>query len=115
MSKIYQGNFQSSCRLTQLFLDISAVIFQKKRKSLEKIFFCSENAIWSILLKYQKIGVQIQFYIVAFLNGTIVFFFNPNLYGRGGGGGGGIRFQAVFCYSSKTVGARSMKLCGFYY
>ena len=28
----------------------------------------------------------------------------------GGGGGGG----AVFCYSSKTVGARLLKLCDFY-
>ena len=30
MSKIYQGNFQSLCRLTQLFLNTSAVILQKK-------------------------------------------------------------------------------------
>ena len=50
----------------------------KRAKSLEKIFSSSENAIWSILLKYQEIDVQIQTftdevetsYIVAFLNGT---------------------------------------------
>ena len=35
---------------------------------------------------------------------------NPNLYG----GGGANLPQAVFCYSSKTVGARLLKLCGFY-
>ena len=39
MSKIYQGNFQSSCGLAQLFLDTSAVILQKRAKSLEEIFF----------------------------------------------------------------------------
>ena len=39
MSKIYKGNFQFSCRLAQLFLDTSAVILQKRAKSLEKIFF----------------------------------------------------------------------------
>ena len=60
MSEIYQEIFQSSCRLVQLFLDISAVILQKKAKSLEKFFSSSENAICSILLKYQEIDVQIQ-------------------------------------------------------
>ena len=39
MSKIYQGNFQSSCRLAQLFLDTSAVIFQKERNRWRKFFF----------------------------------------------------------------------------
>ena len=61
MSKIYQGNFQSLCRLPQLFLNTSAVILQKKpAKSLKEIFSSSESAIWSILLKYQEIDVQIQ-------------------------------------------------------
>ena len=60
MSKIYQGNFQSLCRLAQLFLNTSAVIYGERAKSLEKIFFSSENAVWSILLKYQEIDVQIQ-------------------------------------------------------
>ena len=60
MSKIYQGNFQSLCRLAQLFLDTSAVVLRKRAKSLEKIFPSSEHAIWSILLKYQEIDVQIQ-------------------------------------------------------
>ena len=38
MSKIYQGNFQSLCRLAQLFLDISAVILRKKSEIVEEIF-----------------------------------------------------------------------------
>ena len=50
--KIYQWNFQSSCRLAQLFLDTSAVILQKKSEIVGENFSSSENAIWSILLKY---------------------------------------------------------------
>ena len=62
MSKIYQGNFQSLCRLPQLCLDTSAVILRKKSEivSWRKFFCSSENAIWSILLKYEEIDVQIQ-------------------------------------------------------
>ena len=60
MSKIYQGNFQSLCRLAQLFLNTSAVILQKKTEIVGGIFSSSKNAIWSILLKYQEIDVQIQ-------------------------------------------------------
>ena len=61
MSKIYQGNFQSLCRLTQLSLNTSAVILQKKSEIVGgNIFSSSENAIWSILLKYQEKDVQIQ-------------------------------------------------------
>ena len=56
MSKIYQGNFQSLCRLAQLFLNTSADILQKK----SEIFSSSEKAIWSILLKYQEKDVQLQ-------------------------------------------------------
>ena len=37
--------------------------YRKRAKSLEKIFSSSENAIWSILLKYQEIDVQIQAFI----------------------------------------------------
>ena len=52
--------------------------FQGKRaKSLERIFPSSKNAIWSILLKYQEIDMQIHSltkietsYVVALLNGT---------------------------------------------
>ena len=33
---------------------------EKKRNCWKKIFSSSENAIWSILLKYQEIDVQIQ-------------------------------------------------------
>ena len=34
--------------------------YGKRAKSLENFFSNSENAIWSILLKYQEIDVQIQ-------------------------------------------------------
>ena len=60
MSEIYQGNFNPSCRLARMFLDTSAVILQKRAKSLDENFSISENAISSILLKYQEIDVQIQ-------------------------------------------------------
>ena len=61
MSKIYQGNFQYLCRLAQLFIDTSTVISEKKSEIVgENFFSISENAIWSILLKYQEIDVQIQ-------------------------------------------------------
>ena len=39
MSKIYQGNFQSLCRLVQLFLNTSAVILQKKSEIVGGNFF----------------------------------------------------------------------------
>ena len=60
MSKIYQGNFQSLCRLAQLFLNASAVILQKKSEIDGGNFFSSENAILSTLLKYHEIDVEIQ-------------------------------------------------------
>ena len=60
MSKIYQGNFQSLFRLPQLFLDTSAVILRKRSEIVGEIFSSSENASWSILLKYQEIDLQIQ-------------------------------------------------------
>ena len=76
--EICQGNVQSKCHLVQLFLDIVADILHKKSKSLEKFFSSSGSTIWSILLKYQEIDVQIQtftdedetFYIDILLNGT---------------------------------------------
>ena len=34
--------------------------------------------------------------------------------GGGGGRGGGEAYLQFFCYSSKTIGARLLKLCGFY-
>ena len=52
MSKIYQGNFQSLCRLAQLFLNTWA---EKERNRWRIFFSSSENAVWSILLKYQEI------------------------------------------------------------
>ena len=39
MSKIYQGNLQSLCRLAQLFLNTSAVISKRKSKIVGGIFF----------------------------------------------------------------------------
>ena len=60
MSKIYQENFQSSCRLAQLFPDTSAIILQEKSEIIGEFFSSSKNAIWPILLKYQEIDVQIQ-------------------------------------------------------
>ena len=60
MSKMYQGNLQSLCRLAQLFLNTSAVISKRKSEIDGGIFSSSENAIWSISLKYQEIDVQIQ-------------------------------------------------------
>ena len=60
MSKIYQGNFQSLCRLAQFT--------EKERNRQENFFPSSENAIWSILLKYQEIDVQIQAFTEENLN-----------------------------------------------
>ena len=68
MSEIYQGNFQSLCRLARLFLNTSAVISQKKSEIVGGNFFSSENAIWSILLKYQEIDMQIQAFTDENLN-----------------------------------------------
>ena len=56
MYKIYQGNFQSLCRFSQLFQSF----YGKRAKLLEEIFSSSKNAIWSISLKYQETDVQIQ-------------------------------------------------------
>ena len=58
MYKICQGNFQSLCRLAQLFF---VVILRTKSEIVGKKFFSSSgNAIWSISLKYQEIDGQIQ-------------------------------------------------------
>ena len=39
MSKIYQGNLQSLCRLAQLFLNALAVISKRKSDIVGEIFF----------------------------------------------------------------------------
>ena len=39
MSKTYQGNFQSLCRLAQLFLDTSAVNLREKSEIVGENFF----------------------------------------------------------------------------
>ena len=60
ITKIYQENFQSLCRLAQLFLSTSAVISQKKSEIVGGNFFTAlKTKFWSILLKYQEIDVQI--------------------------------------------------------
>ena len=58
MSKIYQGNFQSQCRLAQLFLHNSAIILRKKSEIVGEFFSSRGKAIWSILLTYQETDVQ---------------------------------------------------------
>ena len=51
--KINQGNFHYVRYLAQLFINTSAVILGKNSEIVGEIFLSSENAIWSILLKYQ--------------------------------------------------------------
>ena len=57
MSKIYQGNFQSLCRLAQLFLDTWAVILRKKSEIFGEIFFqlCKSNLVGFI----EKSGIDV--------------------------------------------------------
>ena len=59
MFKIYQENFQSLCRLAYSQY-LSSHFTGKDRNRWRKFVSLSENAIWSILLKYQEIDVQIQ-------------------------------------------------------
>ena len=60
MSKIYRGNFNPFAVRHSYSLIPRQSFYEKRAKWLEKIFFSSENAIWSTLLKYQEIDVQIQ-------------------------------------------------------
>ena len=60
MSEIYERNVHSQYHLAQLFLDTLAFIYGKKRNRWRSFFSSSGNAICLILLKYQKIYVQIQ-------------------------------------------------------
>ena len=60
MSKIYQGNFQYLCRLAQLHLVPRQSFYREKSEIVGENFSSSGNPIWSILLKYQEIDVQIQ-------------------------------------------------------
>ena len=63
---------------TVIFWYLGSDFKEKRAKWLEKIFSSSGHAIWSILLTYREIDVQIQAFtgeieishIVAFLNGT---------------------------------------------
>ena len=48
MSKIYQGNFQSLCRLAQLLIDTFGSHFREKERHRSR------------KLRYQEIDVQIQ-------------------------------------------------------
>ena len=79
MSKIYQRNFQSLCRLAQLFLNILAVILQKKSEIVGGNFFPALKMqfgrfYWNIkkkMCKYKHSLTKIETsYIVDFLNGT---------------------------------------------
>ena len=58
MSEYIKGMFSSHAVWHSCFLIPPQSFYRKRTKSLEK--FSSENAIWSILLKYQDIDVQIQ-------------------------------------------------------
>ena len=58
MSKIYQGNFQSLCRLAQLFLNTSAVILQKKSEIVGENFFPALKMQFGRF--YLEIDVQMQ-------------------------------------------------------
>ena len=61
MSKIYQGNFQPHMPFgTVISQYLGSHFTEKERNRWRKFFSSSENAIWSILLKYQEIDVQIQ-------------------------------------------------------
>ena len=63
MSKLYQENFKSSMPFGTVVSRYLRSHFTEKKlvgeNSWRKSFPSSENAIWSILLKYQKIDVQI--------------------------------------------------------
>ena len=62
MSKICQGDFNPYAVWHSYFLIPRQSFYGKRTKSLEKIFSGSENAMWSIFLKYQEIDVQIQIF-----------------------------------------------------
>ena len=79
MSKIYQGNFQSLCRLAQLFVNTSTVILQKRSEIVGGKFFQALKMqfgrfYWNIkkqMCEYKHSLTKIETsYIVAFLNGT---------------------------------------------
>ena len=58
--KYMKGVFSPHSVWHSCFLIPPQSFYRKRAKSLEKIFSSSENAFWSILLKYQEIYVQIQ-------------------------------------------------------
>ena len=60
MPKIYEGNFQSLRGLAVISQYLDSHFTEKERNRWRKFFSSSENAIWSILLKYQEIDVQIE-------------------------------------------------------
>ena len=62
ISKLYQRDFSPNAVWHSYFLKPWQSFYEKRTKSLEKIFSNSRNAIWSILLKYQEIDVQIQIF-----------------------------------------------------
>ena len=58
--KYIKGVFNPYAIWHSYFLIPWQSFYGKRAKSLETIFSSSENAIWSILLNYQEIDVQIQ-------------------------------------------------------
>ena len=63
------------------------------------------NALCLDLLLYSHVLIFVENYLLGYL--TII-------YGGGGGGRANLPIKQSFCYSSKTVGSRLLKLCGFY-
>ena len=60
MSKYIKGIFNPDAVWHSYFLILWQSFTEKERNRYRKCFSSSENAIWSILLKYQEIDVQIQ-------------------------------------------------------
>ena len=58
--KYIKGIFNPYAVWHSYFLTPWQSFYGKGAKLLEKTFFSSENEIWSILVKYQEIDVQIQ-------------------------------------------------------
>ena len=60
------------------------------------------SALYLDLLLYSHVLIFVENYLLGYI--TIIY----------GGGGSNLPTKQSFCYSSKTVGSRLLKLCGFY-
>ena len=58
--KYIKGNFSLHAVWHSCFLIHPQSFYRERENRWRKSFSCSENAIWSILFKYQEIDVQIQ-------------------------------------------------------